>query len=160
MHRSLSIESSKCTGCLQCEMACSVRFEHKINPARSRIRVFTFHETGRFIPYTCTQCAGAWCQAACPIEAISANDATGARVVNEKLCVGCKICTIACPFGSINYNADTGKAIKCDLCGGAPVCVDACPTQAITFIDAETTGLSRMRSWAEKSQPEVNAAKY
>jgi Fe-S-cluster-containing hydrogenase component 2 len=43
--------------------------------------------------------------------------------------VGCKVCTIACPFGTINYVAETGKVQKCDLCGGEPACADACPTR-------------------------------
>jgi anaerobic carbon-monoxide dehydrogenase iron sulfur subunit len=62
--------------------------------------------------------------------------------------VGCKVCTIACPFGTVNYTHDTGKVIKCDLCGGDPECAKACPTQAITCVDAEHTGLDRMRAHA------------
>jgi len=34
--------------------------------------------------------------------------ATGAKIVKEDICVGCKVCTIACPFGTINYVAQTG----------------------------------------------------
>lgn len=39
---------------------------------------------------------------------------------------------------------------KCDLCGGDPACATACPTQAITYVDADWTGLDRMREWADK----------
>jgi Fe-S-cluster-containing hydrogenase component 2 len=59
--------------------------------------------------------------------------------------VGCKVCTIACPFGTINYVQETGKVQKCDLCGGDPACAKACPTGAITYIDANWTGLDKMR---------------
>lgn len=38
---------------------------------------------------------------------------------------------------------------KCDLCGGDPACATACPTQAITYVDADWTGLDRMREWAD-----------
>jgi Fe-S-cluster-containing hydrogenase component 2 len=65
--------------------------------------------------------------------------------------VGCKVCTIACPFGTVNYNQATGKVIKCDLCGGNPACAQACPTGAITYVDADWTGLERMRMWAAKT---------
>ena len=85
---------------------------------------------------------------ACPVDAISLDPQTGAKVVSEALCVGCKVCTIACPFGTINYNQSTGKVIKCDLCEGDPECAKACPTDAITYIDANWTGLERMRAWA------------
>ncbi|MGA1083550.1 MAG: (Fe-S)-binding protein, partial [Burkholderiaceae bacterium] len=68
--------------------------------------------------------------------------------------------TISCPFGTINYVAETGKVQKCDLCGGNPACAEACPTQAITFVDANWTGLDRMKAWADKlgNQPTNPAA--
>ena len=88
---------------------------------------------------------------ACPVDAIVVNAGTGAKDVIDSVCVGCKVCTIACPFGTINYNVDTGKVIKCDLCGGDPACAKACPTEAITYVDAEQTGYDRMRAWAAQS---------
>ncbi|MCW8907414.1 MAG: 4Fe-4S dicluster domain-containing protein [Sedimenticola sp.] len=157
MQRSLYIAPDKCTGCLQCEMACSYEHEGNFNPAKSRIKVFTFHTEGRFVPYTCTQCDEAWCKSACPTEAISLDAATGAKMVNDGLCVGCKVCTIACPFGTINYNTATGKVTKCDLCGGDPACAKACPTQAITYIDAESTGYDKMRAWASRTDNQAAA---
>ena len=151
MQRSLSIDPGKCTGCRQCEMACSYENEGLFNPSKSRIRVFTFDADARFVPYTCTQCAEAWCMQSCPVDAIKVNALTGAKEVHTELCVGCKVCTIACPFGTINYNAASGKVMKCDLCQGNPACASACPTQAITYVDAEWTGLDKMRAWAAKT---------
>ena len=87
----------------------------------------------------------------------SKNAATGAMEVNEDICVGCKVCTIACPFGTINYNHVSGKVAKCDLCGGDPQCVVACPTGAITFVDADWTGYGRMQQWAVKTDAQPNA---
>jgi len=77
--------------------------------------------------------------------------------VLEDVCVGCKVCTIACPFGTVNYNAVTGKVIKCDLCGGDPECAKACPTAAITWVDASLTGLARMRAHAGQNLPQPGA---
>ena len=151
MQKSLHLDPLKCTGCLQCELACSMENEGVFNPARSRIKVFTFHEEGRFAPYTCTQCAEAWCMHACPVEAIVINAATGSKDVLDDKCVGCKVCTIACPFGTVNYNSATGKVIKCDLCGGDPECAKACPTEAIVWMDADWTGIDRMRASAGQS---------
>ena len=151
MMKSLHINADKCTGCLQCEMACS--FEHfgMFNNAKSVIRVFDFHHDGRKVPYTCTQCAEAWCLHSCPVEAIKIDGATGAKIVLDDVCVGCKVCTIACPFGTVNYNHDTGKVMKCDLCGGDPACAQACPTGAIAYVDSDWTGLERMRMWATRT---------
>lgn len=151
MQKSLHIDPGKCTGCLQCELACSYDNEGVFNPAKSRIKVFNFHDEGRFVPYTCTQCAEAWCMQACPVDAIQLDRETGAKIVHDNICVGCKVCTIACPFGTINYNAQTGKVIKCDLCEGDPECAKACPTDAIVYIDANWTGLERMKQWASKT---------
>ncbi len=151
MMKSLHLDPQKCTGCLQCEMACSYEKTGVINPAKSRIKIFNFEAEGRKVPYTCTQCAEAWCLQACPVEAIKLDKNTGAKVVLEDTCVGCKVCTIACPFGTVNYMADVGKVQKCDLCAGDPACAKACPTGAITYIDADWTGLDKMRAWAEKA---------
>ncbi len=151
MLKALVIDGGKCTGCKQCEMACSDENEGEFNVSKSRIRVFDFHTEARFVPYTCTQCAEAWCQAACPVNAIT-TDAMGVKNVNEAICVGCKVCTIACPFGTINYNAKTHKVTKCDLCQGKPACADACPTGAITYQDVEQAGFDKMKIWAARTQ--------
>ena len=77
MQKSLHIDPAKCTGCLQCEMACSYEHTGTINPSKSRIKVFNFEHEGRKVPYTCTQCADAWCMNACPLDAIVIDAATG-----------------------------------------------------------------------------------
>lgn len=133
MPKSLVIDAEKCTSCLQCEMACSLEHDGDFNPARSRIKVFEFEHGRRSIPYTCTQCEDAWCMQACPTRAISNDLSIGAKLVNDSLCVGCKVCTIACPYGTINFHAPSGKVAKCDLCGGDPKCAEACPTGAILY---------------------------
>lgn len=151
MQKSLLIDPEKCTSCLQCEMACSFEHEGNFNPARSRIKIFEFEHGRRAVPYTCTQCAEAWCLHACPVEALVRSPETGAVEVLDDVCVGCKVCTIACPFGTINYNPDSGKVIKCDLCHGDPKCAEVCPTDAITYVDAAWTGYERMQAWAVKT---------
>ncbi len=91
------------------------------------------------------------------VEAIVINESTGAKEVLADVCVGCKVCTIACPFGTVNYDQDTKVVAKCDLCGGDPECAKACPTQAITYVDADHTGLERMRAHAAQNLPQSGA---
>jgi Fe-S-cluster-containing hydrogenase component 2 len=134
----LRITPERCTGCMRCELACSYMQTGMFQPAKSVIRISSFEAYTSYAPYTCTQCAEAWCLTACPVEAITISPA-GAKVVVDDVCVGCKLCTIACPYGTMFYNPDTEKAIKCNLCDGQPACAAACPTEAIEYVEAETS---------------------
>ena len=64
-------------------------------------------------------------------------------------CVGCHLCTIACPFGTVFTLPGTDKATKCNLCGGSPACATACPTGAIEWAEANGAG-SWFAAWGEK----------
>jgi len=132
----LQITPSRCTGCMRCELACSYMQTETFQPSKSVIRISSFELHTSYAPYTCTQCAEAWCMVACPVEAITMSP-VGAKVVLEDICVGCKLCTIACPYGTMFYNPETNKATKCNLCGGAPACAEACPTAAIEYVETE-----------------------
>ena len=146
MTSALLIDPGKCTGCQDCELACSFAHVGEFRPARSRIKVFEFEHGRRSIPYTCSQCAEEWCRKSCPTGAILRNVATGAVEVTDSKCVGCKACTIACPYGTIAYNPDSGKVDKCDLCGGGvPQCAAICPTDAIIAIAADPAVAARVR---------------
>jgi Fe-S-cluster-containing hydrogenase component 2 len=118
-------------------------------PSRSLIRVSVFDEEASYAPSTCLQCAEAWCMNACPVNAIAVDPATKAKVVIEDLCIGCHLCTIACPFGTAFTLPQTGKAAKCNLCGGQPACVVACPTQAIVYGESPQTG-HWLEGWGAK----------
>ena len=132
MKKILTLDPKKCVACKTCEIVCSLVKTGKCNPSESCIKVITFDEEGFYSPTTCFQCQEPWCLKACPAAAISRNEETGARVVDESKCVGCRICTIACPFGQIRISS-AGKARKCDLCNGDSNCAKFCPTQAIKF---------------------------
>lgn len=140
MTRMLNIVPEKCTGCMQCELACSWVQTGTFAPSQSLIRVNVFDEEASYAPYTCLQCDEAWCMSACPVNAIAIDPATGAKVVMDKLCIGCHLCTLACPFGTVFTLPQSDKAAKCNLCGGNPACAVACPTDAIQFIDSDSAG--------------------
>ena len=135
--RALEIHPEKCTGCRQCELACSWVQAGAFQPSRSVIRVHVFDEQASFAPYACFQCQEAWCMHACPVNAIDVDEGTGAKIVLDPVCVGCKLCVIACPFGTIFFDPATEVAAKCDLCAGDPACARACPTDAIAFREAD-----------------------
>ena len=138
MVRGLNFIIEKCTGCHQCEMVCSGVKEGIFSPDRSRIRIHALTDPSANIPYACFQCAEAWCMNSCPVQAISLDKSTGAKVLDDSICVVCKLCTIACPYGTVVYQQSSGKVVKCDLCHGyenGPACVGACPTNAIVILE-------------------------
>lgn len=148
MPKALKIIPEKCTGCMQCELACSFVQTGEFRPAHSVIRVGIFDEQASYAPYTCFQCEEAWCMTACPVNAIAVDPHTRAKVVLEQVCVGCSLCVIACPFGTVFLKPDTHKAFKCNLCEGDPACAKACPTGAIEF--AEVGTVDWVGPWAER----------
>ena len=149
MTKVLNIVPDKCTGCMQCELACSWVQTGQFQPSRSLIRVQVYDEEASYAPYTCLQCDEAWCMNACPVNAIAIDPATGAKVVLEKSCIGCHLCTLACPFGTVFTLPQSDKAAKCNLCGGDPACVVACPTQAIEYVELPRAG-DWFAPWAKK----------
>ncbi len=149
MAKSLKIIPDKCTGCMQCELACSWVQTGTFQPSRSVIRVNIFDEEASYAPYTCVQCDEAWCMNACPVNAIAIDPATRAKVVLGEVCVGCHLCTIACPFGTVFTLPGSGKAGKCNLCGGQPACATACPTGAIEWAEGDGAG-SWFGPWGDK----------
>ena len=149
MTKTLRIIPDRCTGCMQCELACSWVQTGTFQPSQSLIRVSVFDEEASYAPYTCLQCNEAWCLNVCPVNAIGIDSDTGAKLIVESLCIGCHLCTIACPFGTVWTLPGEGTATKCNLCGGRPACVAACPTQAIEFEEQTAEG-EWFRAWGEK----------
>jgi Fe-S-cluster-containing dehydrogenase component len=76
----------------------------------------------------------------CPTQAIRRDPDTGAVVVDESACVGCRMCMVACPFGCIHFENSRGVAAKCNLCGGSPRCVQHCMSGALHFGDINELG--------------------
>ncbi len=158
MAMTLQILPDKCTGCMQCELACSWVQTGTFQPSQSLIRVNVFDEQASYAPFACVQCDEAWCMNTCPTNAIAIDLETGAKVIMEPLCIGCHLCTIACPFGTVFTLPETDKAAKCNLCGGDPACVTSCPTDAIDYVDASEV-TPWFDEWGQKVSGNFAAAK-
>ena len=153
MEKVLKIDIEKCIGCRTCEVACSLKNTGKINPTRSRVRVIRYEKQGEFhnfVPMVCQQCSTPLCMEACPVNAISKDPKTGAMVVAEKTCVGCRVCAIVCPIGGVNIDPVTNVAYKCDLCDGDPECVKCCYLEAITYMPKDRVDLTTKRAKSKK----------
>jgi carbon-monoxide dehydrogenase iron sulfur subunit len=151
MPKALVVNLDKCTGCRSCELACSFAHHGEFNPSKSAVHVGIFAEKAFFVPVVCNQCSKPFCKEVCPTGALYSSKENNAYVVkvNQEKCVGCKMCMLACPFGTITMQ-ENGTAQKCDLCGGAPECVVFCVTGAMEFKEIEESSLEKTRATAKK----------
>lgn len=109
-------------------------------------------------PKSCLHCEDAPCVTVCPTGASFKREEDGIVLVNPDTCIGCKLCSWACPYGAREYDADAGIMKKCTLCvdkiynddlpahSRVPACVGACPTGARSFGDLgdPNSGVSKL----------------
>ena len=158
MHKYLAIDVKKCTGCRLCEMWCSFKNSGFPGPAYSRVRVYAMDEKGVSVPLMCNHCEEAFCMKVCPTKSLKRDEATGAVTKDYNLCIGCRACILACPFGAVFLDPD-GKVIKCDLCNGkagGPTCAARCPRGAITYQKPELLALAKQKEHFHKLVDTVN----
>ena len=111
MNKFIVADSANCIGCHACEVACVTSHRQDSWPQQRsdflpRIRVF-FHRNASSAT-TCRHCNDAPCVGACPPQALIVdNDSVQ---FTEALCIGCKNCVIACPFGAIEMVANDDDA--------------------------------------------------
>jgi Fe-S-cluster-containing dehydrogenase component len=103
-------------------------------------------------PKSCLHCEDAPCVTVCPTGASYKREADGIVLVQEDLCIGCKLCSWACPYGAREYDGLTGVMKKCTLCidriynesmdeaDRVPACVATCPASARHFGDFNDPG--------------------
>lgn len=135
--RFFMIDPEKCTGCHQCELACSFNKHRVFNRELSNIRVESEEDLALNIPVKCMQCEDAPCIVSCVARALYKDPDTGAVLWDENKCIRCKACIIACPFGCISVmkkNREVQISI-CDLCSGDPECVKVCREKALSYVD-------------------------
>ena len=98
-------------------------------------------------PRSCLHCETPDCVTVCPTGASYKRAEDGIVLVDEAKCIGCKLCSWACPYGAREYGEARGVMQKCTLCvdriynqsldegDRQPACVQACPTRARHFGD-------------------------
>ena len=120
---SMVIDLDKCVACQGCSIAC--RFENNtpaVKPSEAEIGrairwndVFPMpvnptEDTGeypnvqaRYLPRPCMQCENPPCIKVCPVQATFQDD-QGLVRQNYNRCIGCRFCTVACPYGVRYFN--------------------------------------------------------
>jgi anaerobic dimethyl sulfoxide reductase subunit B (iron-sulfur subunit) len=144
------INSSVCSGCKTCQVAC--KDKNDLKPGVNWRRVYDIQggdwksDNGVIIssPFaynlsvSCFNCENPGCMNACPTKAIYKND-SGIILIDNILCMGCRYCEWVCPYGAPQYDPELKMMTKCNLCedyvaeGRKPSCVDSCPMRALDF---------------------------
>lgn len=147
-----AFDQSLCTGCKACQIACKDKNDLPVGITWRRVveysggewrqdPVDTSYHQDVWTYYTsiaCNHCADPICVAVCPSTAMRKGE-NGIVAVDPSVCIGCRYCEMACPYGAPQFDAAAGVMTKCDLCrdrvsaGGTPACVAACPTRALSF---------------------------
>ena len=140
------IDTSRCTGCNACVIACKQWKDIPPGPAKP-IRVYQWEKGAfpdldvRVLPIMCFHCEKPRCMDACVNGAIYKEDQYGAVLVDRDKCKGDRNCFHACPYGTPQFLSDgeTEKMLKCDMCidrlkeGNTPLCVLSCSLRALDF---------------------------
>ena len=173
----LVIDLDTCVGCQACATSCKEwnaqgdsgpltdtdpQGAHVSGPWFNRIHGYEVREEGRSdsrivnFPRSCLHCEEPACVTVCPTGASYKRAEDGIVLVNPETCIGCKLCSWACPYGAREYDYMQGVMKKCTLCvdriynvnlepeDQVPACVKACPTGARHFGDLadETSAVS------------------
>jgi len=128
----ITLDLDYCIGCRSCMAACYFSHYHspRVFPAEIREEAL--------LPLICRHCPDAPCVRACFNQAMKREE-NGVVHRSDVLCVGCKSCAYACPFGVIDPELKSFIIGKCDLCfqtlkeGKKPACVSSCVTGALKF---------------------------
>ncbi len=178
MKNTVLIDTSRCTGCRGCQVACK-----NWNQLPAELTQFTgsYENPPALLPYTwcrvsfnevvernsvkfyfaklqCMHCKEPVCMEVCPHQAIFRTE-LGTIARKWHACQGCRTCEFLCPYQVPKVGSRANKMFKCTLCsdriakGLEPACVAACPTGALNF---GTEG--EMRALAEQRIKELKAA--
>jgi formate dehydrogenase iron-sulfur subunit len=152
------VDLDACTGCKACVTAC-----HSMNgldPDESwrtvGLLVGTADAYQQTVTAACHHCVDPACMSGCPVDAYEKDPVTGIVHHLDDQCIGCRYCTLTCPYEVPKFNKRLGIVRKCDLCsprlamGESPACAQGCPNEAIRVTIVDTAAPS---TWSLPATP-------
>jgi formate dehydrogenase iron-sulfur subunit len=164
MTKAMLIDLTRCIGCRACQAACkqwndlpaeeTENLGSYENPPRRSAKTWTtvtFNEVEYegnfawvFAKRQCMHCEQPACASACIVGALHKTP-EGPVVYDNKKCIGCRYCMLACPFGvpAFEWDKPIPYIRKCTFCadrleaGMEPACAKACPTDALLVGERE-----------------------
>ncbi len=148
------LDSSSCTGCKACQIACKDKNNLPVGilwrrvvevqggtwlPRRTAWLTSAF---AYFISSACMHCDAPICAEVCPTKAIYQRD-DGVVLIDTQRCMGCRYCEMACPYKAPQFDLVKNVMTKCNFCydllddGKSPACVSACQMRVLHFGDID-----------------------
>jgi Fe-S-cluster-containing dehydrogenase component len=154
-------DSTLCIGCKTCVVKCreangmtpqKTKADHGLHDmqtdldydTKTVIKLFRNQESEgpafSFIKQQCMHCLDPACVSACMLGSLQKRE-HGVVTYDVNLCVGCRYCQIACPFGvpKFDFSSATPTIVKCEMCmprlkeGKEPGCTEVCPRKAVIY---------------------------
>ena len=133
--KKLFIDYEICHRCPECVVRCS-NLSHPLQKG------IPFMKEKLAFLFACRRCENYPCVNACPNGALTREE--GIIVRSSLLCVSCKTCALACPFGTIVPDMLLYTLASCDLCVAGREkekdrfsCVKSCPNGALKIVSED-----------------------
>ncbi|MEM8670497.1 MAG: DmsC/YnfH family molybdoenzyme membrane anchor subunit [Planctomycetota bacterium] len=149
------VDLDACSGCKACVVACHTLNGLEEDESWRRVGTLVIGNESQAISAAvqhvttaCHHCEDPGCLNGCPVKAYDKDPITGIVRHFDDQCIGCKYCTMMCPYEVPQYSKRLGIVRKCDMChqrlsvGEAPACVQSCPNEAIRITIVPRDGVT------------------